>query len=68
MEEQITRQIGTVGDKLVFYNFTDEAFVGRYGGLDYHFRPRETASYDPDKHYMLVLFSKQLADRELLKK
>src|SRR3990167_7138311 len=59
---------GRVGDKLVFYNFTDEVFNGRYGGVNYQIQPHETVTYDQDKHYMLVLLSKQLADRELNKK
>jgi len=64
MEDQ---NIGTVGDKLVFYNFTNEVFTGRHGGQDYTFQPKEKTTYDSDKHYMLVHLSKQLADRELLK-
>src|SRR3990167_8752021 len=51
-----------------FTNFSDEAFTGRYNGVDYTFSPSETRSFDPDKHYMLILMSKQLADRELLKR
>ncbi len=61
-------QIGTVGDKLVFYNFTEEVFNGRHGGVNYTIQPKEKVTYDQDKHYMLVHLSKQLADHELLKK
>jgi hypothetical protein len=50
-----------------FTNFTEESFTGRYGGVDYTFAPDETRSFDPDKHYMLLLMAKQLADRELAK-
>ncbi len=51
-----------------FTNFTEESFTGRYGGVDYTFAPGETRPFDPDKHYMLILMSKQLADRELIKR
>jgi hypothetical protein len=51
-----------------FTNFTDSSFTGRYGGIDYTFAPGETRMFDPDKHYMLLLLAKQLADRELGKK
>ena len=51
-----------------FTNFTDKSFTGRYGGVDYTFAPGETRQFDFDKHYMLILLSKQLADRELIKR
>lgn len=51
-----------------FTNFSDESFTGRYNGVDYTFAPGETRPFDPDKHYMLILLSKQLADKELEKK
>ena len=54
-------------DRYQFTNFTNEPFTGRYGGVDYLFAPSETKEFDPDKHYMLILMAKQLADRELLK-
>ena len=55
-------------NKITFKNWTDEAFVGRFGGVDITFQPGQEESYDSDKHYMLLLLAKQLADRELLKK
>lgn len=54
--------------KITFKNWTDETFVGRFGGVDITFQPGQEESYDSDKHYMLLLLAKQLADRELLKK
>lgn len=51
-----------------FTNFTEDAFTGRFGGIDYTFAPGETRSFDPDKHYMLLLLAKQLADRELVRR
>jgi len=54
--------------KLTFKNWTDETFVGRFGGVDISFAAGEEKSYDSDKHYMLLLLAKQLADQELLKK
>ena len=57
-----------MADRYSFFNFTTEPFMGRYGGVDYSFSPSETREFDPDKHYMLILMAKQLADRELLKK
>src|SRR3990167_7284209 len=54
--------------KITFKNWTDEPFIGRFGGIDYTFQPGQEESYDNDKHYMLLLFAKQLADKELLKK
>jgi len=54
--------------KYTFFNFTDEPFTGRFGGHPYLFAPKEIQSFDPDKHYMLIVMAKQLADRELLKK
>lgn len=54
--------------KYEFTNWTDETFTGRYGGTNYTFAPSETRGFDPDKHYMLLLLAKQLADRELSKK
>ena len=50
-----------------FTNWTEEPFEGRFGGQPYNFLPGETKEYDPDKHYMLIVMSKQLADRELAK-
>ena len=50
-----------------FFNWTDTSFSGRYGGNDYVFAPLQTREFDPDKHYALILMSKQLADLELLK-
>lgn len=67
MNEQTSKKIGTVGGKIVFYNFTDEVFNGRFAGVNYQIGPKEYVTYDSDKHYMLILLSKQLADRELLK-
>lgn len=55
-------------NKLIFKNWTDEPFIGRFGGVDMTFEPGQEESYDSDKHYMLLLLAKQLADRELLKK
>src|SRR3990167_9921888 len=54
--------------KITFKNWTDEPFIGRFGGIDMTFQPGQEESYDSDKHYMLLLFAKQLADKELLKK
>lgn len=54
--------------KYEFTNFSEDSFTGRYNGVDYTFAPNETRSFDPDKHYMLLLLSKQLADKELEKK
>jgi hypothetical protein len=54
--------------KYEFTNFSDDSFTGRYNGVDYTFAPGETRSFDPDKHYMLILLAKQLADKELEKK
>lgn len=51
-----------------FTNWTGEPFTGRCGGVDYTFAPGETRSFDPDKHYMLILLSMQLADIELNKR
>ncbi len=51
-----------------FTNWTDDSFTGRCGGVDYTFAPGETRSFDPDKHYMLILLSMQLADLELNKR
>ncbi len=51
-----------------FTNWTDESFTGRCGGVDYTFAPHETRAFDPDKHYMLILMSMQLANIELNKK
>lgn len=51
-----------------FTNFTTERFTGRFGGVDYTFEAGETRRFDPDKHYMLIILAKQLADRELVKK
>src|SRR3990167_7262010 len=50
-----------------FHNFTNDLFEGRFGGQPYIFSPGETKEFDPDKHYMLIVLSKQLADRELAK-
>lgn len=50
-----------------FTNWTEQSFEGRFGGVPYIFAPSETKEYDPDKHYMLIILSKQLADRELAK-
>ena len=50
-----------------FFNWTDTSFSGRYGGNNYVFAPFQTREFDPDKHYALILMSKQLADLELLK-
>lgn len=55
-------------NKITFKNWTDEPFVGRFGGVDITFQSGQEESYDSDKHYMLLLLAKQLADRELLKK
>lgn len=55
-------------EKISFTNWTNEEFMGRFGGQEYRFIPGQAESYDEDKHYMLVLLSKQLADRELLKR
>lgn len=60
--------MSTAQTRYEFFNFTEQSFTGRYGGVDYTFAPNETRSFDPDKHYMLILLSKQLADRELEKK
>lgn len=54
-------------DRYQFTNFTQYPFTGRFGGVNYPFAPLETKEFDPDKHYMLILMSKQLADRELQK-
>ena len=54
--------------KYTFFNFSDTPFTGRFGGQPYPFTPGETQSFDPDKHYMLIVMAKQLADRELLRK
>ena len=54
-------------DRYSFTNFSTEPFTGRYGGVDYFFAPSETKEFDPDKHYMLKLLAKQLADRELIR-
>lgn len=54
--------------KYEFTNFSDQSFTGRFAGIDYTFAPGETRSFDPDKHYMLLLMAKQLADRELVRK
>ena len=54
--------------KYTFFNFSTEPFTGRFGGQPYPFSPGETQSFDPDKHYMLIVMAKQLADRELLRK
>ncbi len=54
--------------KYEFTNFTEDSFTGRCAGVDYTFAPGETRSFDPDKHYMLLLLAKQLADRELEKR
>ncbi len=51
-----------------FTNWSDNSFTGRCGGVDYTFAPGETRSFDPDKHYMLLLLSMQLADIELNKR
>lgn len=56
-----------MADRYSFTNFTNEPFTGRYGGIDYLFAPGEIREFDPDKHYMLKLLAKQLADKELLK-
>lgn len=56
-----------MAEKYQFTNWTEETFVGRFGGQPYTFAPQETISFDLDKHYMLTLLSKQLADRELIK-
>ncbi len=50
-----------------FYNFTETPFEGRFGGQPYVFAPGETKEFDPDKHHMLHILAKQLADRELAK-
>lgn len=55
-------------EKYKFTNWTDSSFEGRYGGVPYLFAPGETQSFDPDKHYMLILLSKQLASREMAKR
>ena len=54
--------------KYTFFNFSDTPFTGRFGGQPYPFQAGETQSFDPDKHYMLIVMAKQLADKELLKK
>src|SRR3972149_1978309 len=54
--------------KYSFTNFTKEEFTGRFAGVNYIFASGETREFDPDKHYMLILLAKQLADRELIKK
>ena len=53
--------------KYEFTNWSEDTFIGRFGGVNYTFLPGETRSYDPDKHYMLILFAKQLAEVELNK-
>jgi hypothetical protein len=50
-----------------FTNWTQVPFEGRYGGVNYPFAPGESRVFDPDKHQMLIIMAKQLADRELLK-
>ena len=55
-------------DKISFVNWTSEPFTGRFGGQDYVFEAGQKELYDADKHYMLLLLSKQLADKELLHK
>lgn len=50
-----------------FTNFSSDHFTGRFGGINYEFEPGETRSFDPDKHYMLLILAKQLADNELIK-
>ena len=50
-----------------FTNWTSELFTGRFGGQPYEFNPGEVKEFDPDKHYMLIVLSKQLADQELIK-
>lgn len=53
--------------RYAFTNWSAESFEGRYGGQPYPFAPGETRNFDPDKHQMLIILAKQLADRELLK-
>lgn len=55
-------------NRYTFTNFSNDPFSGRYAGQDYVFAPGETREFDPDKHYMLILLSKQLSTRELNKK
>lgn len=50
-----------------FTNWTQVPFTGRYNGVDYLFAAGEKRPFDPDKHQMLIIMAKQLADRELLK-
>ncbi len=50
-----------------FTNWTQVPFTGRYDGVDYLFAVGEKKPFDPDKHQMLIIMAKQLADRELLK-
>lgn len=56
-----------MADRYQFTNWTEELFEGRFGGAPYIFASGESKDYDPDKHYMLLILSKQLADRELAK-
>ena len=53
--------------RYAFNNWSDTPFTGRYSRIDYPFAPGETKDFDPDKHQMLIIMAKQLADRELLK-
>ena len=53
--------------RYAFTNWSATPFDGRFGGVNYSFASQETREFDPDKHYMLIILAKQLADRELLK-
>lgn len=53
--------------RYAFTNWSESPFTGRYGRVDYPFNPGETKDFDPDKHQMLIIMAKQLADRELQK-
>ena len=56
-----------MSDRYQFTNWTQELFVGRYGGQNFPFAVGESKEFDPDKHYQLILMAKQLADREIMK-
>lgn len=53
--------------RYAFTNFINDTFKGRYGGVDYIFASGEVREFDSDKHQMLIIMAKQLADQELLK-
>ncbi len=54
--------------RYTFLNYSDQPFDGKMGGVPYHFEAGETKEFDPDKHGMLVVMAKHLADREILKR